>query len=254
MQQTSRPQTPAENAAALRVLANQLDTLDPGLRLRVGVNIQPASHEDTATVDKVAVALFGCAAVDSHVVDDKWHRTTSLSGLHHHVTGLNVNTYAAIPAPSPEAEQVAAALLTPDAEPGKVWACPEGCGYHIVDGPVPDGEPPTWELIREHLAEHEHADDRPTYRSPVPIADIETEIDRLNPSTVDAEDLPRLLAAQRDLWETHARIAHTRLDELRAAVEQMLADVGTKPSPDDDWSTVPFKAVDALRAALGGVS
>lgn len=36
----------------------------------------------------------------------------------------------------------------------KVWACPQNCGYHIVDGPVPDGEDPTDELIRRHMEEH----------------------------------------------------------------------------------------------------
>lgn len=37
----------------------------------------------------------------------------------------------------------------------KTWACPEpDCGYHIVDGPVADGEQPTFELIAEHLEEH----------------------------------------------------------------------------------------------------
>lgn len=40
----------------------------------------------------------------------------------------------------------------------KIWACPEGCGYHIADGPVPDGEPPTWELIQEHMEEHRAQD------------------------------------------------------------------------------------------------
>lgn len=36
----------------------------------------------------------------------------------------------------------------------KIWACPHGCGYHIADGPAPDGEPTTGELIAEHLEEH----------------------------------------------------------------------------------------------------
>lgn len=38
--------------------------------------------------------------------------------------------------------------------PSKIWACPEGCGYHIADGPVPAGEPTTDELIADHLEEH----------------------------------------------------------------------------------------------------
>lgn len=61
------------------------------------------------------------------------------------------------PEPSDLAEQVVAAILA-DADDlpsdSKTWACPNGCGYHIVDGPVPDGEPPTWVLIRNHLEEH----------------------------------------------------------------------------------------------------
>lgn len=46
----------------------------------------------------------------------------------------------------------------PVAEPveSKIWACPHACGYHIADGPVPDGEASTDELINEHL-EEEHS-------------------------------------------------------------------------------------------------
>lgn len=36
----------------------------------------------------------------------------------------------------------------------KIWSCPHGCGYYIADGPAPDGEPTTDELIAEHLEEH----------------------------------------------------------------------------------------------------
>jgi hypothetical protein len=37
----------------------------------------------------------------------------------------------------------------------KIWSCAEpGCGYHIADGPVTDGEVSTDELIRAHLEEH----------------------------------------------------------------------------------------------------
>lgn len=47
--------------------------------------------------------------------------------------------------------------LPDDGQPeSKIWACPTpDCGYHIADGPVPEGEPSTDELIREHMAEHE---------------------------------------------------------------------------------------------------
>lgn len=41
----------------------------------------------------------------------------------------------------------------------KVWACPEGCGYHIADGPADDDEPTTDELIATHLEEHGYAAD-----------------------------------------------------------------------------------------------
>lgn len=40
----------------------------------------------------------------------------------------------------------------------KIWACPEGCGYNIADGPVPDGEDSTDELIRQHMEEHQFAE------------------------------------------------------------------------------------------------
>lgn len=35
-----------------------------------------------------------------------------------------------------------------------IWSCPRGCGYHIADGPVPDGDVPIDVLISEHMEEH----------------------------------------------------------------------------------------------------
>lgn len=54
---------------------------------------------------------------------------------------------------------------TPDAPFPNVWSCPEGCGYHIADGPVPDDEPTTSELIRDHIEWHDgqYAAERAAY-------------------------------------------------------------------------------------------
>lgn len=43
----------------------------------------------------------------------------------------------------------------------KIWGCPEeDCGYHIADGPAPEGEPSTDALIGQHLEEHAFVDAR----------------------------------------------------------------------------------------------
>jgi hypothetical protein len=76
----------------------------------------------------------------------------------------NVDATEPLDAPPPSADelaqQVASAILTPaddlPSDDSKIWACPhEGCGYHVADGPIADGEVPTDELIRMHLEEHE---------------------------------------------------------------------------------------------------
>lgn len=68
---------------------------------------------------------------------------------------------------------------------GKIWACPEqGCGYHIADGPAPDDELSTLELIREHLEQHERD------RAPGPYAGVAAELRRI------ADDLATITGDQ----------------------------------------------------------
>lgn len=53
--------------------------------------------------------------------------------------------------------------VQPD-NPSKIWSCPQGCGYHIADGPVPDDEPLTSELIHDHMLEHQQFAETATRR------------------------------------------------------------------------------------------
>jgi hypothetical protein len=83
--------------------------------------------------------------------DDHRHLEASAVGREIWLGWSQVHLVAYVHDRAPVAEPIAAPVPVET----KIWTCPHDCGYGIVDGPVADGEVPTFELIHEHLQEHE---------------------------------------------------------------------------------------------------
>lgn len=159
----TRPDTPAQIATALRVIADQLDAM-PSRNLpspvTVTVQIQPHQHPDddraerVAQVDRYAMALFGQPGQPRDVHDGHWQHTTSFQGCAAHTSGLPVNVFVGIDPPAPtteqDAERVVRAILTPDAVAGDrvdyeaeirgTRTTPSGRAVPIDLGDDPDGD------------------------------------------------------------------------------------------------------------------
>jgi hypothetical protein len=93
----------------------------------------------------------------------------------------------------------------------KVWSCPRGCGYHIADGPVEDGDLPTSELIREHLEEHGPTDAQRAARDLRLLADFLDANPDLPGSLAYAFDSIHIFPSSRDevaVWARAAMRAH----------------------------------------------
>ena len=128
------PQTPAEIAAALRLIAAQLDAMSDsdaaGTRLAVQLTVQPRTPAD---VDRYAIALYGVPAQPQAMGSGSWQHTTFPHESH--ASGIGVGVFCGVENPElaaarREADElravieriraegearVAAAILTPDA-------------------------------------------------------------------------------------------------------------------------------------------